>query len=136
MTNKEVKQKYLNQVGFIKQMIIARSGLHSVLRDQADWDYDMTDYNNDGSVVYEFSIYVTLNEVDCDECDYELDALTQTISHYRDKIYKSVLDISFDGQLKLVKNQDGQIWVTTPVINMRLGTLTIEFEIHFVTTDG
>jgi hypothetical protein len=136
MTNKEVKQKYLNQVGFIKQMIIARSGLHSVLRDQADWDYDMTDYNNDGNIVYEFIIYVTLNDVDCDECEYELDSFTQTISHYRDKIYKSVSDISFDGQLKLVKNQNGQIWVTTPVINMRLGSLTIEFGIHFTTTDG
>ena len=136
MTNKEVKQKYLNQVGFIKQMIIARSGLHSELRDQADWDYDITDYNTDGSVVYEFNIYITLNDLDCSDCDYELDALTTTISHYRDKIYKSVLDVSFDGQLKLVKNQDGQIWVTTPMINMRLGELTIEFGIHFVTTEG
>lgn len=134
MTNKEIKVKYKNEVGFIKQMIIARSGLHSVLRDQSEWDYDIVDYKSDASAIYEFNIYVKLNDVDCDECEYELESLIQTISNYRDKIYKSVSDVSFDGDLKLVKNDSGQIWITTPVINMSLGSLTIEYGLHFVTT--
>ena len=60
------KEKYKNKVGFIKQMMIARSGLHSVLRDQAEWDYDIHEYSTDGNTVYEFNIYVKLLDVDCD----------------------------------------------------------------------
>ena len=129
-----IKEKYKNKVGFIKQMIIARSGLHSVLRDQAEWDYDIHDHSTDGNTVYEFIIYVKLLDVDCDEWEYEVSSLVDNISFYVDKIYGSFNKISFDGELNVVKNESGQVWTTTPHINMSLGSLTLEVGLHVTTT--
>lgn len=131
------KEKYKNKVGFIKQMMIARSGLHSVLRDQAEWDYDIHDYSTDGNTVYEFIIYVKLLDIDCDECEYEISSLVDNINFYVDKLYGSFKNISFDGELNVVKGTEtGQIWTTTPYINMSLGSLTLEVGLHIVTTAG
>jgi hypothetical protein len=130
------KERYKNKVGFIKQMIIARSGLHSVLRDQAEWDYDLHDYSNDGNTVYEFIIYVKLLDLDCDECEYEVSSLVDNINFYVNKLYGSFNNISFDGELNVVKNESGQVWTTTPYINMSLGSLTLEVGLHIVTTAG
>ena len=129
-----IKEKYKNKVGFIKQMIIARSGLHSVLRDQAEWDYDIQDYSTDGNTVYEFNIYVKLLDVDCDECEYEVSSLVDNINFYVNKLYGSFNKISFDGELNVVKNESGQVWTTTPYINMSLGSLTLEVGLHVTTT--
>ena len=129
-----IKEKYKNKVGFIKQMIIARSGLHSVLRDQAEWDYDIQDYSTDGNTVYEFNIYVKLLDVDCDECEYEVSSLVDKINFYVNKLYGSFNKISFDGELNVVKNESGQVWTTTPHINMSLGSLTLEVGLHVTTT--
>ena len=129
-----IKEKYKNKVGFIKQMIIARSGLHSVLRDQAEWDYDIQDYSTDGNTVYEFNIYVKLLDVDCDECEYEVSSLVDNINFYVNKLYGSFNKISFDGELNVVKNESGQVWTTTPHINMSLGSLTLEVGLHVTTT--
>jgi len=132
-----IKEKYKNKIGFIKQMIIARSGLHSILRDEAEWDYDIHDYKSDGSKIYEFIIYVKLIDLDCDECEYEITTLTDNINFYVDKLYNSFGGISFDGDLNLVKGTErGQVWTTTPYINMSLGTLTLEVGLHVVTTAG
>ena len=130
------KERYKNKVGFIKQMIIARSGLHSVLRDQAEWDHDLHDYSNDGNTVYEFIIYVKLLDLDCDECEYEVSSLVDNINFYVNKLYGSFNNISFDGELNVVKNESGQVWTTTPYINMSLGSLTLEVGLHIVTTAG
>lgn len=131
-----IKEKYKNKVGFIKQMIIARSGLHSVLRDQAEWDYDIHEYSTDGNTVYEFIIYVKLLDVDCDECEYEVSSLVDNINFYVNKLYGSFNKISFDGELNVVKNESGQVWTTTPHINMLLGSLTLEVGLHVTTTAG
>ena len=131
------KERYKNKVGFIKQMMIARSGLHSVLRDQAEWDYDIHDYSTDGNTVYEFNIYVKFLDVDCDDCEYEISSLVDHINFYVDKLYGSFKNVSFDGELNVVKGTEtGQIWTTTPYINMSLGSLTLEVGLHVVTTAG
>lgn len=132
-----IKEKYKNKIGFIKQMIIARSGLHSILKDQSEWDYDIHDYKSDGSAVYEFIIYVKLIELDCDDCEYEISSLVDHINFYVDKLYDSFRGVSFDGDLNLVKGvETGQVWTTTPHINMSLGALTLEVGLHVVTTIG
>lgn len=132
-----IKEKYKNKIGFIKQMIIARSGLHSVLMNQSEWDYDIHDHSTDGNTVYEFIIYVKLLEVDCDECEYEISSLVDNISFYVDKLYGSFNNISFDGGLNVIKNTElGQVWTTTPQIHMYLGSLTLEVGLHVVTTAG
>jgi hypothetical protein len=130
-----IKEKYRNKLGFIKQMMIARSGIHSVLKNEVDWDYEITDHSKDGNEVYEFCIILDFSGIDCQTCDYELEAITDTINFYIEKLTSSLSNIYFDGELNPNKSsKTSSIYPKTPFIKMNFDTLDFELRLYIVTS--
>lgn len=85
-------QEYLNRIETIKKAILIRSGFLSefgnrdVRIELSDLDYE----ERDGELNFiELSFELTITNLDCDDCDFEIDAIHSELKTLHDKIFKA-----------------------------------------------
>lgn len=85
----ELLQKRIDS---LVNMIFVRSGISSEFGKQYsnfDTDCDFK-INDDGTfLVYELVIYIDLQNVDCDECDFEIDSFFDSIKSWKTRLEDS-----------------------------------------------
>jgi hypothetical protein len=92
MARIRLPQDYLNRIEIIKKAILIRSGFLSefgnkdVKIELSDFDYE----EKDGQLNFnELSFDLTITNLDCLDCDFEIDALHSELKTLHDRLIKS-----------------------------------------------
>jgi hypothetical protein len=124
-------KEIIDKIELIKEIIISRSILRNI-RNDIKWELEI---NSDGGEnIYEIVLYVTVNNQDCIECDFEPDGILEEIHRYQKSIHNSINKLSFDKKLNIVKYELSSLrGILVSKVSYELETITIEYGIFIDT---
>jgi len=79
-------EKYNQNLEALKTLILVRSKLLSEFGKDVTIELSDYQYNPKEDFFYELVFDITIRNADCGDCDFEVEEISNNISHYRDKI--------------------------------------------------
>jgi hypothetical protein len=124
-------KEIIDKIELIKEIIISRSILRNI-RNDIKWELEIS--SDGGENIYEIVLYVTVNNQDCNECDFEPVRILEEIHRYQKSIYNSINKLSFDKKLNIVKYELSTLrGILVSKVSYELETITIEYGIFIDT---
>jgi hypothetical protein len=98
---KNIPENILKKIEMLKSLILAKSGLLSEYGSNVSIITGDVVYDREKNKVNELIFEIKINDVDCPECDFEPENISQEIVKLKTKIYKgSVVGLTENLQLK------------------------------------
>lgn len=99
MRPRNFPKEYIPKIEDIKKIILIRSKLLSEHGRNVKIELEDYDYDRNKDIFYELVFYISLNNVDCGDCDFEVESLASVIQEIKDQILKGA-------SFKLTSNLD------------------------------